>query len=354
MNARTRERGAEILGIGLTCAVGLRAPAAAAAVRAGLSRFQESNTFDRRGQPFILARVPRDRLPHLSEGTGLTEHEATLVRLAAAAATEALQPMQWAAPPNTRLSLNLALPEPHPGLQSLVRPMPILQHLLRMLEQDPTSTQTMTRGRAGGLLALAAALAAIERGEPFALAVAADSYDEPTLLAALDREDRIRADGVYDGFTPGEAGASILLAAPGTAARLGRTALARIDAITTADEPGHRYSPKPHRGDGLAAAIHSLLTLHPPNQPIQAIYASLNGEALFAKEWGVAHIRNHDHLADDARLEHPADCLGDTGAATSLLLTALAALDRQRHPSPGPSLVWAASDHELRAATLLR
>lgn len=66
---RPRERGAEILGVGLTCAVGLRAAAAAVAVRAGLARFQESNTFDRRGQPFILARVPRDRLPDLPEGT---------------------------------------------------------------------------------------------------------------------------------------------------------------------------------------------------------------------------------------------------------------------------------------------
>ena len=84
-----RERGAEILSVGLTCAVGLRAAAAAAAVRAGLARFQESDTFDRRGQPFILARVPRDRLPDLPEGTSLNPFETLLARLAAAAAREA-------------------------------------------------------------------------------------------------------------------------------------------------------------------------------------------------------------------------------------------------------------------------
>lgn len=350
MTARTRERGAEILGVGLTCALGLRAPFAAAAARAGLSRFRESDIFDRRGQPFILARVAHERLPHLPEGTGLTDHEARLVRLAVAAAREALQQ----AAPTTCLPLSLALPEPHPGLNPLVRASTCLHALLRTLELEPTTAETVTRGRAGGLLALAGALAAIERGEPLALALAADSYDEPTLLAALDHEDRIRADGVYDGFTPGEAGASILLAAPGTAARLGRTPLARIDAVATSDETGHRYSPEPHRGDGLAAAIRNLLALYPSTLQIRTVHASLNGEALFAKEWGVAHIRSCDHLDPNARLEHPADCLGDTGAASGLLLTALAALDQQRDPSSAPTLVWAASDLALRAATLLR
>lgn len=362
--SRAHERGAEIVGVGLTCAVGLRAPHAAAAVRAGLTRFQESETFDRRGQPIVLARVPRDRLPLApADSGGLAPHEALLVRLATSAAREALQST---AQLPSRLSLTLALPGPHHELPPLVRPAACLQQLIRALALPPTTAQTITRGRAGGLVALAEALAAIERGEPLALAVAADSHDEPTLLAALDREDRIRADGVYDGFIPGEAGASILLATPGTAARLGRTALARIDAVATADEPGHRYSVEPHRGDGLAAAIHRLFSIHPPKLQARAIYASLNSESMFAKEWGVAHIRNRDHLDPHARLEHPADCLGDTGAASGLLLTALAALDRRgpsATPSPsrsssaspvGPALVWAASDHELRAATLLR
>ena len=345
-----REPGAEILGVGLTCAVGLRAAAAAVAVRAGLARFQESDTFDRRGQPFILARVPRDRLPDLPEGTSLNPFETLLVRLAAAAAREALAS---ALRLPARLPLTLALPEPPPGLQPLLRDASCLQHLLKVLELTPAFTRTITRGRAGGLLALADALAAIEGGEPYALAVAADSHDEPTLLAVLDREDRVRADGVYDGYIPGEAGAAILLAAPGTAARLGRPLLARLDAVATAVEPGHRYSDKPHRGDGLAAAIRQLCSLHPPGLRARTVYTSLNSESLFAKEWGVASIRNRDHLDEQARLEHPADCLGDTGAASGLLLTALAVLEQQR-TAETPTLVWAASDQELRAATLLR
>jgi 3-oxoacyl-[acyl-carrier-protein] synthase-1 len=350
MTPRTRERGAEILGVGLTCAVGLRARHAAAAVRAGLARFQESDTFDRRGQPFILARVPRHRLPDLPEGSGLNPHESTLVRLAAAAASEALQPI---AHPSPRVPLTLALPEPHADVPPLVRDALCLHQLLKMLAPGPTAARTISRRRAGGLLALADALAAIERGEPYALAVAADTHDDPTLLAALDREDRVRADGVYDGFTPGEAGAAVLLAAPGTAARLGRSPLARLDAVATADEPGHRYSSEPHRGDGLAAAIRGLFSVLPAAHKARTIYASLNSESLFAKEWGVATIRNRDHLDEHARLEHPADCLGDTGAASGLLLTVLAALDQQ-HTAGSPTLVWAASDRELRAATLLR
>lgn len=371
-----RERGAEILSVGLTCAVGLRAPFAAAAVRAGIMKFEESDTFDRRGQPFVQARVPLARLPKLPQTpASLTAYETKLVRLAFAAASEALAPVTHllaseprhgsmraphlgGAPVQRRsagsyLPVTLALPGAHPGLAPLARPDPCLRTLMASLHIDPAQARTVTRGRASGLLALGEAISCIEAGEPLALAVAADSFDEPDLLAALDHEDRVRADGVYDGFTPGEAGASILLAAHGTAARLGRPLLGHVDAVTTADEPGHRYSAEPHRGDGLAAAIREILTGSPTALQIPIIYAGLNGEGLFAKEWGVAHIRNCDHFPPDARLEHPADCLGDTGTASGLLLTILAALDPRRSAA-APTLVWAASDHEMRATTLLR
>ena len=144
------------------------------------------------------------------------------------------------------------------------------------------------------------------------------------------------------------AGAAVLLAAPGLAARLGRPALARLAGVSLTEEPGHLYSSEPHRADGLAAAIRHVLADY-PTLKIGSVFAGLNGESLFAKEWGVAVIRNHPHFPDDCRLEHPADCLGDTGAASGLLLTALAT---QRHDA-GPTLVWSAADHAPRAAALL-
>ena len=369
MTRTAGQHGAEILGVGLTCAVGLRAPFAAAAVRAGVVKFTESDTFDRRGQPFVQARVPPGRLPELPQTpASLAPYETRLAQLALAAAREALGPVAHLltdsrtniGPPRThtratapRLPVCLALPEAHPGLALLARPDPCLRTLVASLGVDPTFARVLTRGRAGGLLALAEAIAAIERGEPLALAVASDSFDDPTLLAALDQEDRVRADGVYDGFTPGEAGAAVLLAAPGTAARLGRRSpILKLAAVGIADEPGHRYSAEPHRGDGLAAAIRRALSIHDPAYlQIRRVLTGLNGEGLFAKEWGVAAIRSRDHFADDTILEHPADCLGDTGAASGLLLIALAA--HWALHDPGPVLVWTASDHAPRAATVL-
>ncbi len=341
-------RGADVVGVGLVCAVGLRARFAAAAVRAGLARFRESSHFDRRGQPFVLASVPSQRLPELpARASGLTAYEERLARLALAAADEA---RPYGSGP---LPVALALPEPHPGRPPHLRAEPVLRAVIAGARFDPGMASLHAAGRAGGLQALADALGNVERGAPLALAVAADSFDEPNLLAVLDQEDRVRADGVYDGFTPGEAGAALLLAAPGVAARMGRPVLARLEAVSTAEEPGHRYSPEPHRGDGLAAAFAGLLSGRPPSDlQIGTVYAGLNGEGLFAKEWGVAAIRNRDHLPDDCRLEHPADCLGDTGAASGLLLGVLAALELCLRPVP--TLVWTTSDTALRAVALLR
>jgi len=58
-------------------------------------------------------------------------------------------------------------------------------------------------------------------------------------------------------------------------------------------------------------------------------------------------------LGDPLRIEHPADCMGDPGAAYGAIMLALAAHDIARGRCPTPCLVWAASDGEERAVALL-
>jgi len=169
------------------------------------------------------------------------------------------------------------------------------------------------------------------------------------LLSALDAEGRILADGVMDGFCPGEGAAFLLLSAdrepePGHPKRM-----AFVSAPGLALEAGHRYSDEPYRGDGLAQAI-ALALAALAGRPASTVLGSLNGENFGAKEWGVAYLRNQASLAEPLRFEHPADCLGDVGAACAPLLIGLAAMGIAAAYREDPCLIWCSSDTALRGA----
>lgn len=94
-------------------------------------------------------------------------------------------------------------------------------------------------------------------------------------------------------------------------------------------------------------------TSPPPAAPIACTYASFNGERYWAREFGVARVRNSGHFADAMQMEHPAECCGDLGAAHGPLLACLAAHGLAGGYRPGPCLVYASSDGGDRAAALL-
>ena len=88
------------------------------------------------------------------------------------------------------------------------------------------------------------------------------------------------------------------------------------------------------------------------NLPYHAVYCTLNGESYFAAEWGLVWTRLTNELSSVHRLSHPADSLGDTGAAAAgmLIAQALAGFHRRYAPA-GEAIVWTSSSvHGLRAA----
>ena len=76
----------------------------------------------------------------------------------------------------------------------------------------------------------------------------------------------------------------------------------------------------------------------------------MNGENFGAKEWGVAHARNSGAIDPGFVLEHPADCVGDTGAACGPLLMAIAAMGLRERQIASPVLVYCSSDGATRGA----
>jgi 3-oxoacyl-[acyl-carrier-protein] synthase-1 len=345
-----------ITGVGMTTAIGLGAEPTAAAARAGISRFEECEFRDQHLEPFVVASVPDELLfpapAEPEDSSSLSPRERRMLRLAAPALREAMA----RSPGNTPPPLYLALPETLPGHESSIGPE-FLAHLAAQSEDalDTERSRVFPNGRAGGLLALAQALADLSRApEPSIVVGGVDSFLDEALLTALDREGRVLAEGVGDGFIPGEGAGFVLVARPDATRNSLAPPLARIDAVAAGREPGHRYATEPYRGEGLAETVRECLSSASiPDLPIRSVMAGFNGEFLGTKEWGVTLIRNSDSFAADLEMIHPADCFGDTGAAHGVLLLGLACFGLSRGHTAGPCLVWASSDLEQRGAAVL-
>ncbi len=344
-----------VVGIGLMTAVGATTAETVASVRSATARFTETSIRDHRFEPFTLAVVPDDCLPPLSAPaeamTGLTSRMLRMLRLA----TAPLQAASAAVPKHAPLpGLVLSVPE-------TVTTIPFDESLfLRALSAQATGAFDGSycvaghTGRAGGLSAIAQAVDVVRGGRvPFMLAGGVDTYRDLYVLGTLDMEQRVKSSSHLDGFIPGEGAAILLLAHAGRAREYGLGALATLSPVVTGMEPGHLYSSEVYRGDGLAGTLRALFAQTPPAVPVREVYSSMNGESHWAKEWGVAYLRNRSAIDEAFRIHHPADCYGDLGAACGPALVVLAALGIGGGYRTDPALVYASSDHGARAAVLV-
>lgn len=306
-----------------------------------------------------------DPLNPVIDPAGCTATHRRMLRLAGPALAEALAP---GGPP---LPLLLALPEVPVDGRDPVGDSFIAQLSVQAgVKLDERKSTTYRQGGAGALYALSDALALLAGGSVSQVAVGGvDTFLDLRRLGWLDAQGRIH--GFYSrlGFFPGE-GAGILLlraSSPGRSLSAQPQAMARVLGVGTGNERGHRYSKEPYRGDGLSEAFDALFAVVPEREPrVRCVYAGFNGEEMAAKEWGVAQIRHAERFAGELQVEHPADCIGDAGAALGAIMLGLAAVEVSRAHAhlpgagptggvddPGPCLVWCTSDREARAAALL-
>lgn len=342
-------RTAEILGLGMVTPVGLTAAAAAAALRAGIVRTRESSFIDRHSEPIVASFLdekflPALRLPKATLKVPSVRYE-RMLRLAAPALQQACQGI-------SKPTLLLALPEDGHGVG-----LEFLEQLAQQsgVELDVRRSKLFPHGRAGSLLALAEALRRLATNASTPVVVGGvDTYCDLPLLDSLWDESRLLVKGLTDGFVPGEGASFVLLSKPGQGRQLGLVPLARILGVGTGVEKGHLHATEPHLGDGLAEALHRLFSEVAAEKPrVRCVYAGLNGESFWAKEWGVSYLRHSHYFEEGFRLEHPIDCMGDPGAALGPILLSLAAIGVQREYRQAPCLVWCSSDRETRGAALV-
>lgn len=333
---------------GVICAIGIGPAQVSASFRAGLSGYVQSAVIGRNEKPLVMALVPEPDLEALDgslKGQSLSDRERRLLRLGGAALR------QLSAEADRPLPLFLALPEANPGKRAHSQHK-FIEHLSTQASVpiDAHASEYFELGRAGGLFALQAAVAALTAGQESVLVGGIDTCLDLTLLARLGDERRLLGSDVKDGFVPGEGAAFLVLSRRRRSVDHECTA---VCAVGTGEDPGHRYSDAPALGVGLSAALDDARSQEPDLAAVKTCFAGLNGEHMGAKQWGVAHIRHHELFDPALAFEHPADCFGDVGAAMGTLLMALADVTLRTQQRPGPMLVWASSDDAPCGCTYL-
>jgi 3-oxoacyl-[acyl-carrier-protein] synthase-1 len=341
---------ASILSVGMATPLGLNAAATAAAVRAGISRISNSSFYDRNGNPIAMGLMPEDFWN--DEAESAEEYPAKLhlnrcVALVVAALDDCLRDSPLERPIPVFLSTPESLPE-QPDFDG----KQILEQLvaLRPDRCDAAASRHFPQGRAGGVYALKAAIEALKKNPDTPILVGGtDSYAEPDRLAQLDEQGRIHGEGCPDGMLLGEAAAFLLILN-----KEHQPALGHIYSVGLGEEPGHHYSAEPCRGDGLSSAVAEVFQGAAKDVAnIATIYASMNGEPLLAHEWGLASLRHRRHFSPTCELFHPAQCIGDVGAASVPLLLGLATIGIHRGYRTSPGFIFCASDLAPRGAVLV-
>jgi len=326
---------------GLVNSVGLNAPAACAAIRVKVTN-PTPTRFMEPGRTWMTAcQVPMD--PPL-QGV----HK--LVKMAAMAAQECLVDVPrsaWAKLPVLLCVAERDRPGRLPALDA---------NLLRELEQALGATfakesVVIEHGRVGVAVALDHARKLVhQQGLPQVLIVATDSLVSASTLSAYQQATRLRNARNSNGFMPGEAAGALLVGAPQSAQDL------LCAGIGFGMEAAHIESELPLRADGLRQAISQALAgagVTIDQCPIRL--SDLSGEHYYFKEAALALARlQRSGSGEEADLWHPAECIGECGAASGLTLIGVAAAAFKKGYMPGMhALAHMSNDNGARAAVLL-
>jgi 3-oxoacyl-[acyl-carrier-protein] synthase-1 len=363
-----------IVGVGAVTPVGLDAASSCAALRAGISGMQRVETLKVEGGEFATVAVTGGRVPTEWFTGGPAEdwewpgHERVdiqpppapetlvapdhrrLIELCRPAAREALAHAfpDGALAERLGIYLGLDIHEPE-GTGDLV-----LDDLTEWLGVEPTTRLAVPKGRASSLLALAQAVDDLVSGRvEAALVGGVDSLIRTPALERLRRAHAIKTPAEPNGIVPGEAAAFLVLEARTRSADRGVPALVEVLSVGVSEEPT-AGSQDPNHGRGLTNALRSAVEEAGGLEAIPHVVCDLNGDRYRAMEWSMASIRVLGHLHGEGTLHHPADCIGDSGAASGALCCVWAATAFQNDYAQGDrGLVWGASEGPDRASVLL-
>jgi len=360
-----------VTGLGSVSPVGLCVQAMCAALRAGIARLSEIETHFVGGGllgkvPVIGGRVPTERFEEgyaPDEWPGHDRFEVPsppsremlvapgterLVELAVPAAREAMADARPARIREERIGLYM-------GMDENDDPASVVEALKAVIGEDVLERVVVVpAGRAAALAAASAALADLREGKVHgALAGGVDSLIRGPVLARLDAAGILKSESAPQGVIPGEAAAFLFLENGESARKRGAKGVARLLSAGTNVEPTAGTN-EPNRGAGLTRVLHEVCRDAGGLKAPPLVVCDLNGDRYRALEWAMSSVRTVGKLHGDMAVWHPADCIGDCGAAGGALNAVWAVVAFAKgYAGSDRALVWGASDGGTRGAAVL-
>ena len=329
-----------IKNVGLVTSVGLTAPASCAAIRAKISNPTETRFIDSGGEWIMAHQVPLEQ-----PWRGRTK----LCKMAVKAIAECLEGVpreEW-----VDLPLLLCVAErERPGRMEGLDDQLFLEIQQELNVRFAPESAIVAHGRVAVAIALAQARKLIHEGNhPFVLIAATDSLLTWPTLSVYEREDRLLTLRNSNGFMPGEAAGALLVGEPGGKGEL------LCAGVGFATEKAHIDSGEPLRANGLSMAIKSALAeagcgLHDLDYRI----TDISGEQYYFKEAALALSRVLRQRKEEFDLWHPAESIGEAGAAVGIAGMAVAGAAERKSYAPGSGIIaHFANDGGQRAVAVL-
>lgn len=320
-----------------------------AALRAGISRFREQEEYTC-FSPDAGAEEPEEPIPMATSPAvdPSLQGRDRLLALCLHAFQGLIQDGDLLRRDLEENALLLALPAADPALESWEPLDDFADELTaRAGLGKPAVCEVLQAGHAGFFSLVSRACQLVEEGSIRRCIVGgADTYCCVERLGMLDEATRIKSGRNQDGFIPGEAALFCSLARPEASA-----GCPLIGKVSEGSEPQTIEGELNSTGRGLTESLRPLVG----SEPWGRVFCDLNGERYRAAEWGSVYVRMSEHFAEKLTLIHPADCLGDVGAASGGLLLSCAVeglrLGYVREPEV---LLWTSSDDGRRSALTLR
>lgn len=341
-----------ITGVGARGTLGDHAVQLAASLRAGLTRLREWPWYETREGPLVAAFTDPDLQDRPWHEKVLDLLELPLAEALGAAAVDDLED----ATALGRVRAFVATPSfGRPGSDP-----DAVATLAGTLAEDlfgegtRVALELAPADHAAGVLAMARACEALQRGSAdLCLVAGVDSWLEGGVLDALFEADRLQRRG-HPGLVPGEAGAVLVLETAASARRRRARVRAGVDAVVLEREDAAFDPGAPLTGRTLARAVERAATSAGGAARLTRIAVDLNGERWRFLDWALAESRVSDALPDGWRLWHPAEGVGDVGAASVPLAAAVATRAFARgYAGGGKVLVAASSETGERGAVVL-
>jgi 3-oxoacyl-[acyl-carrier-protein] synthase-1 len=336
-----------ITGISMVTPVGYNTAQTCAALRAGIVQFEEfEGIVSCCGEPIVVSQIQ-------NFGSIKQSRLERTKRIGIATCQEALTSLAGQNVYRRPFHLSVLVNESErPGNLLQLDDKLVREIILEAGFPSSTPIQFYPYGNAAGMKALQDAQQRMEY-DPSTIEFiwGIDSLLAMKTLAYLEKMERLKGPEQPRGIIPGEASVGLVLQAE-SMLRSSTSKACRIVGVGVATEKVTVHSEdEPCLGEGLTTAIYTGLEQSGwSKEEVTQVYCDMNGEVYRAHEWMLALCRT----LDDPQVTHPADCIGDVGAASAPLLIGMASVALNRGYAKADKIfTFCSSDFGTRGSVCL-